>query len=133
MKSYVLDANVLYGYLAGESKKKRVGELFKKASRADRPVFMSVVNWGEVAYLIWRAKGESTARRLLADADKLPLQIEPVLREDALAAAQLKVVHNLPYADSFAAALALREHAILVTADPHFERVGKRLQILWLN
>jgi predicted nucleic acid-binding protein len=39
----------------------------------------------------------------------------------------------LPYADSFAAALAVRERATLVTSDPDFERLGKQVPILWLR
>jgi ribonuclease VapC len=64
---------------------------------------------------------------------KLPIDVSPVLPDDAFDAARLKAVHKLPYADSFAAALALREHAALVTSDPDFVRLGKQLSILWLR
>jgi hypothetical protein len=35
---------------------------------------------------------------------RLPIEIVPVLADDAFQAARLKAVHKLPYADSFAAA-----------------------------
>jgi predicted nucleic acid-binding protein len=45
--------------------------------------------------------------------------------EDALKAARLKAQHNLPYADSFAAALTGNRH-VLVTSDvDQFGRVPK--------
>ena len=63
----------------------------------------------------------------------LPVRLEPAGKQEAYEAAALKSVYKLPYADSFAAALALREHATLVTSDPHFEKLGRQLSILWLR
>jgi ribonuclease VapC len=63
----------------------------------------------------------------------LPIHLVPALTQDAFEAARLKALHKLPYADSFAAALAIRERATLVTSDPHFERLGKQVSILWLR
>lgn len=36
----------------------KVEELLAKAAEARRPLAMSVVNWGEVYYSVWRARGE---------------------------------------------------------------------------
>jgi predicted nucleic acid-binding protein len=41
----------------------------------------------------------------------------------------LKQKHNLGYADSFAAELAIEKKAWLVTADPEFARLGKALSV----
>jgi len=47
-------------------------------------------------------------------------------------AASLKAQYNLPYADSFAAALTHSRKATLVTSDKDFERVATVLKILWV-
>ncbi len=46
--------------------------------------------------------------------------------------ARLKAEHNLPYADSFAAALAQARKAVLVTSDKDFKCVGTAVNILWV-
>ena len=50
-------------------------------------------------------------------------------QERATRAAALKQKHNLSYADSFAAELAIDYKAWLVTADPEFSKVGKALSV----
>jgi|SRR5512147_18607 predicted nucleic acid-binding protein len=133
MKRYVLDANSLLGYFGDRTGKARFAALLKEAAHSQQRLFLSVINWGEVIYYIWMKRGETTAREMSAKISKLPIEIVPVFAEDAFDAARLKAVHKLPYADSFAAALAMREHATLVTSDPDFERLGKQLPILWLK
>jgi predicted nucleic acid-binding protein len=132
VRRYVLDANALLIFLAGSAGARRVESLFGEANRTQSPLFMSVVNWGEVVYSIWRQSGENEARRLNKEAPHLPLLILPVDRERATHAAQLKGRHGLGYADSFAAALALEQSAVLVTADPEFVKIGKQLKRLSL-
>jgi len=133
MKNYVLDASALLCLFGQEPGNKRVAQVLKQSSDGQCKVFMSVVNWGEVAYKLLAGRGEAAAGQLLAHIDRLRLQLAPVLKEDALASARLEARHHLPYADSFAAALAIRERAVLVTADEHFERLGKRIRLLLLR
>ncbi len=132
MRRYVLDANAVLIFLAGSPGARRVESLFNDANRTQSPLSMSAVNWGEVVYSLWKQSGESEARRLNKEASHLPLLIVPVDRERATHAAEIKTRHGLAYADSFAAALALEQSAILVTADPEFTKVGKRLKLLSL-
>ncbi len=66
------------------------------------------------------------------NAAHLPLLILPVDRERATEAAAVKARHGIGYADSFAAALSLEYSATLVTADPEFGKLGKRLAVLAL-
>ncbi len=133
MKRYVLDANVLLDYFGDRPGKLRVTELLKEAAGSDQRLFLSVINWGEVVYSIWAKRGEETAREMIGKISRLPIDIVPVSTEDAFEAARLKAVHKLAYADSFAAALAGRQRATLVTSDPHFERLGRQVSILWLR
>jgi predicted nucleic acid-binding protein len=53
-------------------------------------------------------------------------------QEFALAASTIKFQYRLGYADSIAALLAMRLRATLVTADPEFVKLGKRLKVLAL-
>lgn len=110
----------------------KVEELLAKAAEAKRPLAMSVVNWGEVFYSIWRARGEKEAKVKMQEIAQLPIRIIGVDLELGKLAASLKAEHNLPYADCFAAALAQSRKAALVTSDRDFERVGTALKILWV-
>jgi ribonuclease VapC len=50
----------------------------------------------------------------------------------ALAAAYLKGLHPISYADCFAAALAQQLDAAVVTGDPDFRQLEGRVAIEWL-
>ena len=132
MRRYVLDANALLIYLGDREGAARVQALLNESLRSRSPLLMSAVNWGEVVYSIWKQGGEAEARRVEKNIAHLPLVILPADRERATAAAELKARHSLGYADSFAADLALANGATLVTADPEFARLGKRLLVLAL-
>jgi len=133
MRKYVLDANALLAYLGQRPAAPRVNALLKEARRTNQPLLISAVNWGEVVNTLWVQGGEARARHLPTIMDGLPIVLSSVSADDAFEAARLKAIHKLPYADSFAAALAVRERATLVTSDPDFERLGKQVPILWLR
>jgi predicted nucleic acid-binding protein len=111
----------------------RVNELLKDAFRQGSFLLISVANWGEVFYSLWLKQGEEKARQTLANLLRLPLEIISVDVEQALKAGEIKAVHKLPYVDSLAAALAELRQAVLVTSDRHFEKLGKRIQIRWIQ
>ncbi len=110
----------------------KVEELLAKAAESKRPLVMSVVNWGEVYYSVWRARGEKEAREKLKELAQLPLEIVGVDTELAQLAATLKAEHNLPYADCFAGALAQVRKADLVTTDTDVERLGRLVRTIWV-
>jgi predicted nucleic acid-binding protein len=129
-RRYVLDANALIGLLEqrpGVAEKTR--QLLEQALRADLPLLMSAVNWGEVFYIAWRRHGEAKALETETRLAQLPILVISVDRERATRAGALKQKHGLGYADAFAAELAIQEKALLVTADPEFAKVGKPLTI----
>ncbi len=130
MKTYVLDASALMTFFEDRSGADQVEELLAKAAEAKRPLLMSVVNWGEVYYSIWRARGEKAAAAKLNEIAQLPIEIVGVDMELTKAAASLKARHNLPYADCFAAALAQTRKVSLVTSDKDFERAHSVLKVL---
>lgn len=109
---YVLDSYALLAYLQGAPGGVRVGELLQAAAGGGCRLFMSVVNLGEVLYIVERARGLASAQEALARIDELPIA----------------------YADGFAAALARLRNAPLVTGDPEFRhlRTEEGVPIEWL-
>lgn len=133
MRRYVLDANALIGFFEGrETAAGKVRQLISEANRLELPLFMSAVNWGEAFYMEWRYHGEAKAREVEAYLYRLPIAVIAADLERATRAATLKQRHNLGYADSFAAELAMERSAWLVTADPEFSKLGKALSVYTL-
>jgi ribonuclease VapC len=129
MKVHVLDANALYRFLIGGPGADIVNRLFKEARDADQPLRMSVVNWGEVYYTIAKTEGFRDTDRIMERVKLLPLSIIDVDELVATSAARLKAARGLPYADCFAAAIAMKG-GILVTSDvKDFKKISE-LQIL---
>ena len=133
MKTTVLDASALLAMFFGQPGMEQVRDLFHKAAEADKPMLISAVNWAEVLYKLERKQGREgleTARRFERT---MPLDVAPLDRELAEAAAGLKVEHDLGLADAFAAALAKSKKAELVTADTEFKPLEKEIKINWLK
>jgi predicted nucleic acid-binding protein len=132
MKSYVLDASALMAFFEDRPGAEKVEELLGKAAEAKRPLLMSVINWGEVYYSVWRARGEGAAEQTLRRIAQLPVEIVDADSTLTQAAARLKAQFNLPYADCFAAALAQSRKAVLVTDDKDFQQVGDAVRAAWI-
>ena len=92
-------------------------------------LLLSSINWGEVFSITWRLHGEEAALAAERQIQQLPIAIIPIDRDRATRAATLKQKHNLGYADSFAAELAIEKKASLVTADSEFARLGNTLSV----
>jgi len=133
MKTYVLDASALMTFFEDRPGADQVEELLAKAAEAKHPLLMSVVNWGEVYYSVWRARGEEAAAAKLQEIAQLPIEVVGADMELAKLAATLKAEHKLPYADCFAAALAQLKKASLLTADRDFSSVESILKIVWIS
>jgi ribonuclease VapC len=132
MKSYVLDANAVLRYFAigdGEGGEKVRG-LFEQAERSQAQLSMSVINLGEVFYILLKRVGEERALHYIQALQHAITTIDADTNR-TIQAATLKQQLKLGYADSFAAALALESKATLVSADPGFEKVGKALK--WMR
>jgi predicted nucleic acid-binding protein len=129
-RRYVLDANALVGFFEDRpSAAVRVRRLIEEALREERALFMSAVNWGEVYYLSFRRHGEAKAREVETRLRQLPITVIAADSDRATRAGGLKTKYNLPYADAFAAELAIERKAWLVTADPEFSNLGKALSV----
>ncbi len=129
-RRYILDANALIGFVEDRPvTAMQVRRLLEEAFRADLPLLLSAINWGEVFYIAWRQHGEVKAREVEASLRRFPIVVIPADLERATRAAALKQKHNLGYADAFAAELAIERGAWLVTADPEFSKLGKMLSV----
>ncbi len=131
-RTYVLDANALLDLAEAGPGFGKVEHLLQEALQNQNLVLISVLNWGEVFYLLWQRRGEEKARRTIASLSRLPLELVPVDTPQALKAGEIKAVHKIPYVDCIAAALAILRQAVLVTSDRDFEKLCRRVQVLWL-
>jgi len=129
---YVLDSHALLAYLNQEEPAPRVGEILREIERGDELGFLSLINYGEVVYIVERERGLELAHQTIAWLDALPLQVVVPDREATLVAAHIKAHHPISYADSFGAGLALRENAKFVTGDKEFEVLTGLIDIQWV-
>jgi predicted nucleic acid-binding protein len=131
MKRIVLDASALMTFFENRSGADKVEELLHLAVAGKRQLLMSVVNWGEVYYSVWRIKGPGVAHKILEDIAQLPIALVPADLELTRSAAELRASHKLPYLDCFPAALALQRKASVATADRDFYALDKKIDLLW--
>jgi predicted nucleic acid-binding protein len=129
VKEYVLDANAVlryFGVSEGQGANK-VRALFEQAERGQARLSMSVVNLGEVLYVLLKHVGEPRARHYIQVLQHVVTMVEADVAQ-ALGAAEIKHRYKLGYAESFAAMLAVTLKATLVSADPSFEKLGNTLK-----
>lgn len=128
----VLDAYSIIAYLEGEKGAEMMIEIFKSARDSGKGLLLSVVNWGEVYYIILREEGQKHADEVAHLISTLPIEIVPVDLEITKIAAVFKATKKMSYADCFAAALAKHYKAELVTGDEEFKGVAKDIKIQWI-
>lgn len=131
MRQFILDANAVTRYLTKGPGIEKLDALFAQARRGDAHLSISVINRGEVLYHLARRAGLQKATEALQTIARSIESVE-IAEEQADAAAALKFIYKLGFADCFAAELAMRTGATLVTADPEFAKLGKKLKILAL-
>jgi PIN domain nuclease of toxin-antitoxin system len=132
MKTTVLDASAVLAMFFGQAGVEQMREIFHNASDADKPVFISAVNWAEVLSKVERKQGKAGLD--IAHQFERNTHLETVLVDRELAAAAaLKVKHDLGLADAFAVALAIQKEAELMAADKEFAAVEKEIKINWLK
>ena len=129
---YVLDANAVLDLAEAGPGWHRVNQLLDDALKQRTEILVSVLNWGEVYYCLWQQRGEEKACQTLARLSLLPLRLVPTDLLQALKAGEIKALHNIPYVDCVAAALATLNKATLVTSDRDFEKLGRHAKILWI-
>lgn len=131
MREYVLDANALVRFFRNQEGAAKVENLLIQSDKGLALLRISVVNLAEVLYISARYFGIEEAHKAIYKVRSL-VEFTPVDADQTLAAAGIKYRYKLGLADCFAAELAIRIGATLVTADPEFAKLGKQLKILAL-
>jgi predicted nucleic acid-binding protein len=131
-KTIVLDSWAIMSYLQGEPSAEKVADIIADAHEDDVPLLMSVVNAGEVWYIIARKTSEADADRSIRELKQLGIDMIDADWEIAHDAGRFKAKHKMSFADCFAAALAKEKKAHLVTGDNEFKQVEQDVTIGWL-
>ena len=131
-KAIVLDSWAVMAYLEDESSAQKVADLIGDAHEHGIPLLMSVVNAGEVWYILAREVSEAEADKALHELKQLGIEFQDVDMKLARLAGGFKAKHRMSYADCFAAALAKEHKAELVTGDKEFKQVEGEVKIYWV-
>ena len=129
----VLDSFALIALFQDEPGAAKVESLLEESSKAQCALFISAVNLGEVAYTMEIRRGLQVAKEAMAAISQAAIEVVDVDRALALVAARLKAITRVGYADCFAAALAQRLGAAVLTGDPDFQRLEGAVAIEWLT
>lgn len=131
MKEYVLDANAIITFLEDRPGADKIDRLINLASQRGARLSISVINRGEAIYSLARSRGFEQA---LKDVEKLGRILQSISAgiEQSNEAARLHLLYKLGLGDCYAASLAMQMNATLVTADPEFARLGKKLKLMAL-
>jgi ribonuclease VapC len=137
MTATVLDSWAIIAWLQGEEPaRSQVREILEGAALPGAGTLsMSMVNIGEVFYLIAKRRGAALAERFLSDFSTMPIQGLVPDRGLILDAARLKSRFAISYADAFAVETARRQKATLVTGDPELLELSKKepIELLWVG
>ena len=131
-KALVLDSWAVLAYLGGEATGEEVADLMASAHETRIPMYMSIINAGEVWYILAREISEADADKALADLAGLGIDLIDADWPLTRMAAMLKARHRMSYADCFAAALAKDRKSDLVTGDKEFKQVEGEVIVRWL-
>lgn len=129
----VLDSWAVLAYLQGESAAEKMSEIIADALEHGTPLYVSVVNAGEIWYIMARELSASHADAAISDVRSWGVQFVDADWELAQRTAVFKSKHKMSYADAFAAALAQGRKAELVTGDPELKRLELEIRIKWLG
>jgi ribonuclease VapC len=132
-KTIVLDSWAIMSYLQGEPSAEKVADIIADAHEDDVSLLMSVVNAGEVWYIIARRTSDADADRSIRQLKQLGIEMIDADWEIAHQAGKFKAEHRMSFADCFAAALAKQRKALLITGDSEFKQVEAEVTINWLK
>ena len=129
MADFVLDSYAVLALLTDDVGADQVADLL---SQSEHIFWMSVVNLGEVYYIVSRAQSQEDAESVVSDI----LHQDNVTIVDATwdrvrTAAQFKAHGRLSYADAFACTVASEYDTEVVTGDPEFSGV-EGITVHWL-
>ncbi len=116
-------------YLEDEPAGSQVADILAEACESNVSIWISVVNLGEIFYIVKREVNEDEAERSVADILRLGIRVADADWALTRDAARLKAHYRMSYADCFAAALAAQKNATLITGDEEFRQVASLVSI----
>ena len=131
-KAIVFDSWAVIAYLEDEPAAEHIANVIADAHDDGIPLFMCVVNVGEVWYIIAREASVGDADRSIKELRQLGIEFVDADWTLAHEAGGFKSKHKMSYADCFAAALSKHKKALLLTGDPEFKQVESQIAIDWL-
>ncbi len=122
MKKYVVDADVLSLYFAGD---KRVEKYFYEIDERKAKGLLCDVNLAEYYYKTCEKLGKEVAEIRFYQVRGSAMTIVPTSEELVRRAGEKKCKYSkeLSLADCFVLALAELEHAVILTTDPELEKL----------
>jgi len=131
-KAIVLDSWAVIAYLENEPAAEKVADVMADAHEQGIPLLMTVVNAGEVWYIIARETSDADADRSIKQLRELGIEFIDADWNLAHDAGYFKSRNRMSLADAFAAALAKQRKAHLFTGDQEFKTVEQEINISWL-
>jgi predicted nucleic acid-binding protein len=131
-KPRVLDSWAMLAFFQNEPAADQVEKIINEAHAAGADLMMSVVNVGELWYNIARTHSAKQADSIIAELRTLKIAFIDADWELTQQAAAFKAKGRIAYADCFAAAVARKFKADLVTGDPELKQVEGEVKVLWV-
>lgn len=132
-KAIVLDSWAIIAYLEDEAAAEKVADIISDAHEEDIPLLMTVVNAGEIWYIVARQASAADADASIKQIRDLGIEFVDADWNLAHDAGYFKSKNKMSFADCFAAALAKQRKGHLVTGDPEFKQVEQEIAINWLT
>jgi ribonuclease VapC len=131
-RAIVLDSWAVIAYLEDEDAAAKVADIIADAHDEQIPLLMTVVNAGEVWYIVARQTSAADADGSIKQLRDLGIEFVDADWGLAKDAGYFKSKNKMSFADAFAAALAKQRKAHLATGDPEFRQIEKEITISWL-
>jgi len=131
-KPRVLDSWAMLAFFQNEPAADQVEKIINEAHAAGADLMMSVVNVGELWYTIARTHSPKQADSIIAELRTLKIDFIDADWELTQQAAAFRAKGKIAYADCFAAAVARKFKAELVTGDPELKQVEGEVKVLWV-
>jgi|SRR5687767_3919169 len=132
-RAIVLDSWAVIAYLEDEDAAAKVADIIADAHDEKIPLLMTVVNAGEVWYIVARQTSAADADGSIKQLRDLGIQFVDADWGLAKDAGYFKSKNKMSFADAFAAALTKQRKAHLVTGDQEFKQVENEVTINWVN
>ena len=129
----VLDSWTVLAYLQGEPSAEKIYSVISSSREMNHKILMSVVNLGEVWYILAREISEREADSAILRIVNWGVEIRDADWQLAKEASRFKSKNRISYADAFAAALAKMTGGELITGDREFKSLEPEIRINWLK